>query len=166
MRACSDINKPEAMSEKNTQLKVSAIKDGTVLDHIPAQNIFQVIDILDLSHALNPVTIGVNLESKSLGRKGIIKIADRFFADEELSRIALAAPDATVNIIRNYEVVSKKKIDLPAEVVGIAKCSNPMCVTNRQAVTTRFKTVKEGKKVKLLCHYCEKTTEEFIPLRH
>ena len=139
------------MSEKNTQLKVSAIKDGTVLDHIPAQNIFQVIDILDLSHAKNPVTIGVNLESKSLGRKGIIKIADRFFADEELSRIAL---------------VSKKKIDLPAEVVGIAKCSNPMCVTNRQAVTTRFKTIKEGKKVKLLCHYCEKTTEEFIPLRH
>ena len=159
MRACSDTNKPEAMSEKNTQLKVSAIKDGTVLDHIPAQNIFQVIDILDLSHAKNPVTIGVNLESKSLGRKGIIKIADRFFADEELSRIALAAPDATVNIIRNYEVVSKKKIDLPAEVVGIAKCSNPMCVTNRQEVTTRFKTVKEGKKVKLLCHYCEKTTE-------
>ena len=154
------------MSERNTQLKVSAIKDGTVLDHIPAQSLFQVVDILELSTCSNPVTIGVNLESRSLGRKGIIKIADRFFEDEELSRIALAAPDATVNIIRDYQVVSKKKIDLPAEVIGIAKCSNPMCVTNNQAVTTRFATVVDGKKVKLLCHYCEKTTEEFIPLRH
>ena len=154
------------MSERNTQLKVSAIKDGTVLDHIPAQSLFQVIDILDLSHCGNPVTIGVNLESKTLGRKGIIKISDRFFLDEELSRIALAAPDATVNIIRDYKVVSKKRIELPAEVIGIAKCSNPMCVTNNQAVTTRFATVVVDKKVKLLCHYCEKTTEEFIPLRH
>lgn len=154
------------MSEKNTQLKVSAIKDGTVLDHIPAQNVFQVVDILDLIHSDKPVTIGSNLESKSLGRKGIIKIADRFFEDEELGRIALAAPDATVNIIRDYEVVSKKKIDLPAEVIGIAKCSNPMCVTNRQPVTTRFTTIVDHKIVKLLCHYCEKTTEEFIPLRH
>lgn len=154
------------MSEKNTQLKVSAIKDGTVLDHIPAQNVFQVVDILDLIHSDKPVTIGSNLESKSLGRKGIIKIADRFFEDEELGRIALAAPDATVNIIRDYEVVSKKKIDLPSEVIGIAKCSNPMCVTNRQPVTTRFTTIVDHKIVKLLCHYCEKTTEEFIPLRH
>ena len=154
------------MAEKQTQLKVSAIKDGTVLDHIPARSLFQVVDILDLAHSENPITIGVNLESKSQGRKGIIKIADRFFADEELNRIALAAPEATVNIIKDYEVVQKKKIDIPATVVGIAKCSNPMCVTNRQDVTTRFDTIKDGKKVKLLCHYCEKTTEDFIPLRH
>ena len=154
------------MSEKQTQLKVSAIKDGTVLDHIPAQSLFQVVDILDLAHAENPVTIGVNLESRTLGRKGIIKIADRFFEDEELSRIALAAPDATVNIIKDYEVVQKKKIELPETVIGIAKCSNPMCVTNHQKVATRFTTVVDHKKVKLLCHYCEKTTEEFIPLGH
>ena len=154
------------MAEKQTQLKVSAIKDGTVLDHIPAHSIFQVIDILDLTHSTHPVTIGVNLESKTLGRKGIIKVADRFFEDDELNRIALAAPEATVNVIKDYEVVQKKKITLPDTVVGIAKCSNPMCVTNRQAVTTRFTTIKEGEKVKLLCHYCEKTTEEFIPLRH
>ena len=154
------------MAEKQTQLKVSAIKDGTVLDHIPAHSIFQVIDILDLTHSTNPVTIGVNLESKTLGCKGIIKVADRFFEDDELNRIALAAPEATVNVIKDYEVVQKKKITLPDTVVGIARCSNPMCVTNRQAVTTRFTTIKEGEKVKLLCHYCEKTTEEFIPLRH
>jgi len=154
------------MDQKHTQLQVSAIKDGTVLDHIPAQNLFQVVDILDLTHSENPITIGVNLESRSLGSKGIIKIADRFFADEELSRIALAAPDATVNIIKDYEVVEKKKIELPATVVGIARCSNPMCVTNHQPVATRFSTIVDHKKVKLLCHYCEKTTEEFIPLGH
>lgn len=154
------------MADSKPQLKVSAIKDGTVLDHIPAQNIFQIIDILDLTLSSNPVTIGINLESKSLGRKGIIKISDRFFSDEELGRIALAARDATVNIIRDYTVVEKKKIEIPDTVVGIAKCSNPMCVTNHQKITTRFQTIKECEKVKLLCQYCEKTTEEFIPLRH
>ena len=154
------------MSEKTTQLKVSAIRNGTVLDHIPSRSVFAVVDILDLSRSENPVTIGSNLESRTLGHKGIIKIADRFFEDSELGRIALLAPDATVNVIRDYEVVEKKKITLPETVVGIAKCSNPMCVTNHQRVTTRFSTIIEAKKVKLLCHYCEKTTEEFIPLRH
>lgn len=154
------------MSEKTTQLKVSAIRNGTVLDHIPSRSVFAVVDILDLSRSQNPVTIGSNLESRTLGHKGIIKIADRFFEDSELGRIALLAPDATVNVIRDYEVVEKKKITLPETVVGIAKCSNPMCVTNHQRVTTRFSTIIEAKKVKLLCHYCEKTTEEFIPLRH
>ena len=93
------------MSEKQTQLKVSAIKDGTVLDHIPAQSIFQVIDILDLAHSANPITIGSNLESKTLGRKGIIKIADRFFEDAELSYVALAAPDATFNVLKDVVVL-------------------------------------------------------------
>ena len=119
------------MSEKQTQLKVSAIKDGTVLDHIPAQSIFQVIDILDLAHSANPITIGSNLESKTLGRKGIIKIADRFFEDAELSRIALAAPDATVNVIKDYEVVQKKKIELPEPDVRDQPPEHPHPIQHR-----------------------------------
>ena len=151
------------MSEGNPTLKVSAIKDGTVLDHIPSQSIFRVLDLLDIKDAENPVTVGINLESKTLSRKGIIKIADRFFEDDELGRIALVAPTATVNVIRDYAVVEKKTVSLPKTVVGIARCANPMCVTNHQDITTRFTTSIEEKKVKLLCHYCEKTTE-FIPL--
>lgn len=151
------------MTEGNPTLKVSAIKDGTVLDHIPAQSIFRVLDLLDIKGAENPVTVGINLESKTLTRKGIIKIADRFFEDDELGRVALVAPTATVNVIRDYKVVEKKSVTLPKTVVGIAKCANPMCVTNHQCITTKFTTSIEEKKVKLLCHYCEKTTE-FIPL--
>ena len=151
------------MTEGTPILKVSAIKDGTVLDHIPSQSIFRVLDLLDLQNSENPVTIGINLESKTLRHKGIVKIADRFFADDELGRIALVAPTATVNIIKDYKVVEKKSITLPKTVVGIARCANPMCVTNHQKITTKFTTSIEEKKVKLLCHYCEKTTE-FIPL--
>ena len=147
------------MTEVNSKLMVNAIKEGTVLDHIPARSIFKVMDILDLGNAANPITIGINLESRTLGRKGIIKIADRYFKDEELNRIALVAPTATVNIIKDYKVVEKKTITLPEEVVGIVRCANPLCVTNHQRITTRFRTVTGEGVVKLHCHYCEKTTE-------
>ena len=82
------------------QLKVSAIKNGTVLDHIPSGQVFKVIDILGLYDSPHPVTFGVNLDSRSMGSKGIIKISERFFKDDELNKIALIAPNASVNIIR------------------------------------------------------------------
>ena len=97
--------------------------------------------------------------SKAQGRKGIIKIADRFFEDEELGKLALIAPKATVNIIRDFKVVEKKKLETPAEVIGIAKCRNPKCVTNHQPIRTWFKTVVSGDEISLKCHYCEKNTD-------
>ncbi|MCI2082398.1 MAG: aspartate carbamoyltransferase regulatory subunit [Bacteroidales bacterium] len=145
--------------ENEKQLKVSAIKNGTVLDHIPSGQLFKVIDILHLSECNNQITIGFNLESKMYGRKGIIKIADRYFADEELNYIALVAPNATVNIIKDFEVVEKKKLSIPDTVVGTVKCGNPVCVTNHEPIKTIFKTVVKDGKVQLLCHYCEKTTD-------
>ena len=147
------------MTGDNRKLVVSAIENGTVLDHIPADNIFKVIDILGLSKSDNQITIGINLESGSLGRKGIIKIAGRYFEDEEMSRIALVAPDATVNIIRDYTVIEKKTISIPSEVVGIVRCANPLCVTNHQDIKTKFTTVNAAGRTQLLCHYCEKATE-------
>lgn len=140
------------------QLIVNAIENGTVLDHIPSENLFKVVDILNLAECANQITIGSNLDSKSFGRKGIIKIADRYFENDELNRIALVAPQATINIIKDYKVVDKRKITIPKEVIGIGKCANPMCVTNHQKIATRFKTVVEDGSINLLCHYCEKTT--------
>ncbi len=150
------------MENKEKQLRVSAIKNGTVLDHIPSDQVFKVIEILGLSGTKHPVTFGINLDSKSMGRKGIIKVSERFFKDNELNKIALIAPHASINIIRNYEVIEKKIITLPETIVGIAKCMNPMCVTNHQEIETRFTTIVEGERISLLCHYCEKVTDKIM----
>ena len=90
------------------ELKVSAIKNGTVIDRIPAKNLFKVITILGLDKIENQITFGTNLESKKLGRKAIIKISDKDFQEDELNKIALVAPEAKLNIIKNYTVVEKK----------------------------------------------------------
>jgi aspartate carbamoyltransferase regulatory subunit len=141
------------------QLKVSAIKNGTVLDHIPADQLFKVIDILGLSRSGNQITFGTNLESKLLGKKAIIKISDKFFKDDDINRIALIAPQAKINIIHDFEVVEKKVLSIPASIEGIAKCMNPACVTNHQNILTRFTTITDSPDVKLLCRYCEKITD-------
>ena len=102
------------METNDKQLIVSALENGTVLDHIPADQVYKALDILDLKSGQNQITIGINLKSKQFGRKGIIKIADRFFADDDLNRLALIAPKATVNIIRDFKVVEKHKLEMPS----------------------------------------------------
>lgn len=141
------------------QLSVSAIENGTVIDHIPAKNLFKVISILGLDHIDSQITFGTNLESKKLGKKAIIKISGKYFEDTDINRIALVAPDAKLNIIRDYEVVEKKVVEVPDEIVGIAKCMNPKCITNFERVITRFRVVSK-KSVALKCHYCEKITDQ------
>ncbi len=146
------------------QLSVSAIENGTVIDHVPAHQLFKVIQILGLDCIENQITFGTNLESKKLGRKAIIKISGIYFEDEDINRIALVAPDAKLNIIRDYEVVEKKVVEVPDSIVGIAKCMNPKCITNFETVTTKFKVVSK-KEVALKCHYCEKiTTQENLEI--
>ncbi len=145
------------MSHK--ELVVSALENGTVLDHIPAEKIYTALEILNLKAIENRITLGINLSSKLFGKKGIIKIEDKFFEDEELNKLALIAPQATVNIIRDFKVVEKKKLVMPEEVHGICKCRNPKCVTNHQPIKTWFKTINNGNEISLLCHYCEKLTD-------
>lgn len=141
------------------ELVVSALENGTVLDHIPAENVYKAIDILNLRGVESQITIGINLASKLYGRKGIIKIADRFFEDDDLNKLALIAPQATVNVIKDFKVVEKKKITMPKEIIGIAKCMNPKCVTNHQPIKTRFTTIAKGDEISLLCHFCEKISD-------
>ncbi len=143
-----------------THLVVSAIKNGTVIDHVPAKDLFKVISILGLDHIENQITFGTNLESKKLGRKSIIKISNLFFRNEDINKIALVAPAAKLNIIKDYIVVEKKIVDIPDEVTGIVKCVNPKCITNNETVKTKFLVV-DKQKVKLKCHYCERITDGY-----
>ena len=144
---------------KDKQLSVSAIKEGTVIDHVPASVLFKVVSILNLEKLDTMITIGNSLVSEKLGKKGIIKLSKVFFEDNDINKIALVAPCAKLNIIRNYEVVEKRVVAIPDEITGIAKCVNPKCVTNNEKVITRFEVISKSD-VKLKCHYCEKITNQ------
>ena len=144
---------------KGKQLSVSAIKNGTVIDHIPAKNLFKVISILGLDKFDHQITFGTNLRSKKLGQKAIIKVAEKTFRGNEVNRIALVAPEARLSEIKDYEVVNKYIVKVPSEIIGIAKCVNPKCITNNEEVTTKFMVLTKGE-IALKCHYCEKITDQ------
>ena len=133
--------------KKKLKLKVSAIKDGTVIDHIPAKNLFKVISILGLDSIENQITFGTNLDSEKLGAKAIIKVSDKFFEDNEINKIALIAPHAKLNIIRDYEVVEKRIVEIPDTI------------TNHEKISTCFKVVSKDP-LELKCRYCEKITSD------
>ena len=146
------------MNEKK-ELQVAALENGTVIDHIPSDKVFTVVSLLDLQNTDGNITIGNNFESKKLGKKGIIKVADRFFTDEEVSRLSVVAPNIKLNIIRHYEVVEKKQIVMPDEWKGIVKCNNPKCITNNEPMQTWFHVVDKEQGI-LKCHYCEKEQQK------
>jgi aspartate carbamoyltransferase regulatory subunit len=138
------------------ELKVAALRNGTVIDHIPADKLFQVVSILQLKVYDHPLTIGNNFDSKKMGTKGIIKISDRFLGVQETNKIALVAPNAVINIIREYEVIEKRPMVLGSEIREIVHCPNPACITNHQPVATRFDVLREDDEVQLKCRYCER----------
>lgn len=139
------------------ELKVSAIENGTVIDHIPAKSVFRVISILGLDKISNQILFGTNLESKKYGTKGIIKVSNVFFEPQEINKIALVAPTASLIIIKNFEVVEKKNVVIPDTIKSVVKCFNPRCITNHEIVPTRF-TIIDKVDLRLHCHYCEKIT--------
>lgn len=145
--------------DRRKELKVSAIENGTVIDHLPAKSVFQVAKILGLDSSGEQILIGTNLESKKFGKKGIIKLANRFFEHDEINKIALVAPSATLIVIRDYQIVEKEKVDIPEHVVRFVRCMNPNCITNHEKITTKF-TVIDKQEIKLQCHYCEKVTDK------
>lgn len=145
--------------KEEKKLQVSAIKDGTVIDHIPSKNLFKVIRILNLEALEDPVTFGSNLDSSKLGKKAIIKMSNKYFDDEEINKLILVAPQARLNIIQDYQVIEKKKVKVPEKIMGIAKCVNPKCITNNENVLTKFKVLYNSN-VDLKCLYCEKITDQ------
>ncbi len=143
--------------EERKELKVNAIENGTVIDHIPTQSVFQVINMLSLNQCQNQILFGTNLDSQKYGKKGIIKVNNLYFEAEDVNKIALVAPNATLIEIKDFKVINKKTVVIPDKVSKFIKCVNPNCITNHEAVVTRF-TVIDKKDVKLQCEYCEKTT--------
>lgn len=141
------------------ELWVAALENGTVIDHIPPERLFEVVSILGLAKETSSITIGSNLASKKFGKKGIIKIADRFFKKEEINRIALIAPNVKLSVIRNYEVCEKIYVELPNELVALAKCPNPKCITNNEPMTTHFRVVNRDE-MKVKCLYCERVVDK------
>lgn len=142
------------MMSKKERL-VAAIENGTVIDHIPAEKTYAVVTLLGLQKLQTPVTIGYNYPSKKLGKKGIIKIEDKFFTDEEISRLSVVAPNVVLNVIRDYEVVEKKKVVTPDTLKGIVRCNNPKCITNNEPMNTIFHVIDKNSGI-IKCHYCDK----------
>ena len=143
--------------ENKKEMVVSAIENGTVIDHIATESVYQAIRILGLEQYKDEVLIGNYLRSDKLGRKGIIKIKNKHFSVEEVSKIALVAPFASIIDIEDYKVVRKFNAEIPEHIGSFVRCANPKCITNAEAVPTQFDVVDKDP-LKLRCHYCEKFT--------
>ena len=144
--------------DKKYELKIKAIENGTVIDHITANKALHILKILDLpDYETKNVTVAMNVSSSEIGRKDIVKIENRELDHKELNQVALIAPKATINIIRNFEPIKKDKIILPDKITSIIKCTNPKCITNYESepITPTFNVINKYPPV-VRCHYCEK----------
>lgn len=139
-------------------MMVAAIENGTVLDHIPSERLFDVVSMLHLEKMGNAITIGFNFKSAVMGTKSIIKIADKYFTDEELNQLSAVAPNITLCVIKDYEIIEKRMVVMPEELVGIVQCPNPKCITNNEPMKTRFRSVAQGNDI-LRCSYCNRDVE-------
>ncbi|MBI2139886.1 aspartate carbamoyltransferase regulatory subunit [Candidatus Woesearchaeota archaeon] len=144
-----------ASSSHRRELRIAAIRDGTVIDHVPAAKVFDVVEILNLKSHKDVVSIATNLGSKKIGKKGIVKVAGRELTKLEVDEIAVVAPQATINIIKDFKVRQKSIVEVPAILTAAFKCSNPKCVSNIQPVESRFEIISKSP-VKAICFYCER----------
>ena len=146
------------------KLMVEAIANGTVIDHIAPGQAMNILRLFNFLGKHNHITVGFNLRSGELGSKDIIKIADVTFSPSETEQLAILAPNATINNIKDYKVIDKYNLRLPLESVGAFSCPNSNCVTHMEkAATPRFKIFKQGDQVMMRCHYCERVfTREVI----
>lgn len=145
----------------NKTLRVSKIRDGTVIDHIAHGHALDVIKILGVTGIEGEaVTIAINVPSKKLGMKDMVKVEGRELDTEEVDKIALLAPHATINIIRNYKVEEKQRVKLPALLSGIVKCSNPTCISNSNEPIMPTFYVEQEDPLRLRCHYCSRIMEK------
>jgi aspartate carbamoyltransferase regulatory subunit len=138
-----------------TELRVSKIKDGTVIDHISGGHALDVVKILGITGKEKKViTIAINVPSKRFKTKDIVKVEGRELNPQEVHKIALLAPHATINIVRNYKVIEKQRVKLPKMIENILKCANPACISNsNEPVQTKF-YVESEEPLLLKCHYC------------
>jgi aspartate carbamoyltransferase regulatory subunit len=150
----------------NKELRVSKIKNGTVIDHIRGGYALDVIKILGITGKEKKVmTIAINVPSKRFGVKDIVKIEGKALDSQEVNRIALVAPHASINIVHDYVVVEKLEVKLPQIMEGIVKCVNPCCISNSdEPVVSKF-YLKAEEPLLLKCHYCGVTLEQSDVMR-
>lgn len=148
------------MTDPEKELRVSKIRSGTVIDHITAGQALNVLAILDIDgHSEETVSLGMNVPSRRMGRKDVVKVEGRELSSDELDVLSLIAPDATINIIRDFEVIDKKKVERPERVVGLLECPNRDCITvTDEPVESQFDVLEEG----VRCAYCETIIREDI----
>ncbi len=143
------------------ELRVTPIKNGTVIDHIPAGMALKVLRILGIGDAVSStVTVAMHVPSRLMGWKDIVKVEDRELAAREIDKIALVAPTASVNVIRNYNVAEKHRVALPDRAVGILKCGNPNCISNtKEPVESEF-VVRSKNPLRVFCKFCDRELED------
>lgn len=132
---------------------VAALENGSVIDHIPTDKLFTIVQLLGLDTFTNEVIIANNLDSKVMGKKGLIKISNKFFSEAEISQLAVVCPNIRLTVIKNYKVKEKRQINLPEKLIDIVKCANPVCITNNEPMKTYF-TITDV--LTLKCRYCGK----------
>jgi aspartate carbamoyltransferase regulatory subunit len=137
------------------KMKVDAIISGTVIDHIPAGKGLKLADILNLQDD-NILMIGMNLQSKKIGKKDIIKIENRELTKIELNSLALIAPSATVTVIKDYQVDKKLNVELQGKIEDLIVCPNPKCITNIEKMKSHFRVYRNEAEIHVICAYCEK----------
>ena len=141
------------MSEHD--LIVRRIRDGTVIDHLEAGKGLQVLNALGIDGSDgNVITIALNVPSTKISKKDIIKVENRYLKDDDTNKLALIAPKATVNIIKDYKLVEKRRVSLPNKIERIFRCSNPDCVSNsNEDIESMMDVVDKGGLI-LRCKYC------------
>ncbi|MCX8182229.1 MAG: aspartate carbamoyltransferase regulatory subunit [Candidatus Methanomethyliaceae archaeon] len=146
-------------------LIVRPIKDGTVIDHIPPGKGIKIAEMLNLFRQDSVIIIGQNLESTKYGRKDIIKVENRFLRSDEYNKISLIAPNATINIIKDYTIQEKKRVTIPDVLEDVAVCINANCISNKEPVPSRLYAVSRDP-LALVCHYCNfECKEDLIRLK-
>lgn len=137
-------------------VSVSAIKNGTVIDHVPAGQALRIIRVLNLAKYKNQITAGMHLPSKSMKFKDLIKIENKILNEAEVSQIAVFAPQATVNIISDFAVSQKIAVQMPDMICDILLCPNSRCITHTELISSVFYVEENTKGILLTCKYCEK----------
>lgn len=139
--------------------KVASIEKGVVIDHIPTGKAFKCLKIIE-PDATTTITMGVNVNSSNMGKKDFIKIEGIALDNDKIGKIALIAPNCTINVIRDYQVIEKKKVEMPAKITGTISCINPRCATRQENYLTPSFTVETVNPLRLKCEYCDRSLLE------
>jgi aspartate carbamoyltransferase regulatory subunit len=142
-----------AASAPERTFKVFRIENGTVIDHVPHWSAFKVLEILGLRGTDSLVTVGFGMYSDEMGRKDLVKVENRELTAKDINKIALVAPNASINRIQDSVIIEKFKVRLPDEIEGLVRCCNPGCITHGEPAPPRYKTLAR-EPVRLRCHYC------------